>query len=145
MTAMLARLSRSAEVELTTPLYPNGNALVWVAREPALSSLDAVTAAIESLASAEVHDRLPTPEERAELAGVVVMAKSTGVAGFTGPEIHEARTAKDRTLSVLWLVGAVDAPTNHGDLHPTAYPVTLDAIASFVARLDQAGTMSRAA
>jgi CheY-like chemotaxis protein/HD-like signal output (HDOD) protein len=144
MTAMLARLSRAAEVELTTPLYPGGNARVWVARESALSTLDAVTAAFESLARAEVHDRLPTREESSALQGVAVLARGTAAAGLTGPEIRQARTSGGRTLPVLWLVGAVDAPINQDDLRPLTYPVTLETIASFAAGLET-GAAARAA
>ena len=136
LTAMLGRLSRAAEAELTTPLYRRTNVRVWVARDPALSSFDPVTAAVSSLAHhVDVQDRLPTPEEAARVAGIVVVARTAAVAGFTSIEIEAARNASAGSLPVLWLVGTADSPANDGDLRPVRYPAPLDTIAGFVSAL----------
>jgi CheY-like chemotaxis protein/HD-like signal output (HDOD) protein len=135
LTAMLARLSRSAEAELTKPLYPRGNASLWVARDPALSAFDSVTAALTSLAEVDVHDRLPRSDEAADVAAIVVIARSMRVAGFTGADIRNVRSIGDATLPVLWLVGTTDDATDYGDMQPVQYPVALEVLAAFTAKL----------
>ena len=137
---MLARLSRSAEAELTRPLYPRSTATLWVARDTALSAFDPVTAALTSFAHVDVHDRLPLGEEAAGVSALVVISRSMGVAGFTGPEVRKARTAGGATLPVLWLVGAADDATEYGDLRAIPCPVSLDVLASFIATLDGVAT-----
>jgi CheY-like chemotaxis protein/HD-like signal output (HDOD) protein len=145
LTAMLARLSRAAELELTKPLYGQSGARVWVARDPAFSPLDPLAAAVASLARAEVHDALPTSDEAAAIDGVVVIARNIGVAGFTDAEIHASRTIRGRTLPALWLVGTIDGHADFTDLRPLTYPVTLDALASFVSQLAPSAATARAA
>lgn len=137
LTAMLARLTPRDEAELMAPLYPHKSVRVWLAREKTWSSFDPVAAALEALSDVTVQNRLPDPSEAAECAGIVVVSRTAGTAGFTGAEIARAAQRDNRSCPVLWLAGSVDGagPLGTAGLTPSLWPVPLATLAEFVARL----------
>ena len=137
LTAMLARLSVKDEAELMAPLYPASRSRVLLVRDPSLSTFDPIEAALECLCEVAVRPSLPAREEVAELAGAVVVARSTSAAGFTAAEI--AKSLGD-AVPVLWLAGRIDsgpAPANPPPFPtPTPCPVSISRLAEFVQSLN---------
>jgi CheY-like chemotaxis protein/HD-like signal output (HDOD) protein len=138
MTAMLARLSAREEAELMTAPYPKRPVRLWLARDPAFSKFDPIAAVLDSLAETTVSDKLPRLAELAGYQGVVVVARGTGAAGFTAPEIADCLKTEAAPLPALWLAGRMEgsAPPDAA-LTPLLWPVPLGRIAEFVQGLGQ--------
>jgi HD-like signal output (HDOD) protein/DNA-binding NarL/FixJ family response regulator len=138
-TSMLARLDNGDARRLTEPLYPRGEATVWLAREGGLSAFDPVAAALGSLGSVRVSDRLPHPDEAAECDGLVVLARSALAAGLDGPAVSRAAALPGRSgepIATLWLAGA-RLPEESGRapsaVKPRTWPIEIGELAEFVA------------
>lgn len=133
-TSSLARLSGDDEAKLMVPLYPSSAVRVWVARDPALSSFDPVTAALQAMAEElMVHPALPSPEELGECDAVVILADNASVAGFTRRDVDRLRSASSNPPHILWLVGHgtyLKTPMGPG---PSLWPITLRQLGEFVA------------
>jgi CheY-like chemotaxis protein/HD-like signal output (HDOD) protein len=117
MTAMLARLSPKEEASLLAPPYSKRPGSICLVRDPSLSAFDPIHAALESIIEVAVREAMPAGAELEGYSGVVVLARSTSVAGLTATEI----TAANRTRPVLWLTGRID----EGSVPPTSVPPIL--------------------
>jgi HD-like signal output (HDOD) protein/CheY-like chemotaxis protein len=137
MTAVYAQLSFKQMQKLVEPVYPRSTSRVFVAREGSISSFDPITAALESLAETVVGAHIPPAEDLAKFNGLVVLTRTSAVAGFTAFDIKEA--AGDR-IPVLWLAGVLDkAASTAGDTHSALlWPIALCDLASFVRGLPAA-------
>jgi two-component system phosphate regulon response regulator PhoB len=149
-TGVLARLSAAEAEEVMKPPFQRTALRVWVAREPSLSSLDPLTAALGSMASeVTAHDRLPGGPDAADADALVVLAPSDLTAGFTAPDIAKSLEAAGRPLPVLWLVARATCPFAPKLAQPvpapTRFPVTLERLATFVATASQGGATAAAA
>lgn len=145
LTAVLGRLDTRDSADLLRPLYPKRPVRVWVARERTLSALDPITAALQSMAAADVHDRLPGAEDVLPThRGLIVVAPTDRARGFTADDIAtSAGAAAVRglpPLPVLWIVRrteGVPTSTVRGGLEPPRLaPVTLESVDRFTAALD---------
>jgi HD-like signal output (HDOD) protein len=138
LTAMLARLKPSEEAELIKPIYPKGETKIWLARDPALSGYDPVQAALSSLATVQVHPRLPTSTEVRSIGALMVLGAKDTTAGFCEPDL---RKVKSGAVPVLWAVGTIEVGAPTGSLRPQSWPVSLEQIVEFIdgrARVKQA-------
>jgi HD-like signal output (HDOD) protein/CheY-like chemotaxis protein len=151
LTSMLARLDNGDARRLTEPLYPRGEATVWLAREAGLSTFDPVAAALGSLGTVQVSDRLPHPHEAAECDGLVVLARSALAAGLDGPAVSRAAALPGRSgdpIATLWLAGmrlpdeSGRAPTT---VKPRTWPIEIGELAEFVTGCVGRGVTARAA
>jgi HD-like signal output (HDOD) protein/DNA-binding NarL/FixJ family response regulator len=149
-TAVLARLSDEEAKAVMKSTYERTPVRLCVVREAALTTLDPVTAALESMAEVKVVSRL------ADLGdggwdGVVLMAPSDLTAGFTAPEVLAAAPAALRGGSsdaprVLWLVGRINGMVQRGAaVVPQRWPIALDDLARFVRGCDARGSAPTAA
>jgi hypothetical protein len=114
---MLARLSPKEEASLLAPPYSKRPGSICLVRDPSLSAFDPIHAALESIIEVAVREAMPAGAELEGYSGVVVLARSTSVAGLTATEI----TAANRTRPVLWLTGRID----EGSVPPTSVPPIL--------------------
>lgn len=132
--ALTALLSRGNEVSATKPLLERGRAKVWLVREPGLSKLDPMEAALESLSDVRVTNRLPIGEQMADIKALVVAGASSG--GGTAQNLSAFRASCKKNLPILWLVcqneiGSAQVESN--GLRPVGMPVSLEFLANFVA------------
>jgi len=151
LTSMLARLDNGDARRLTEPLYPRGEATVWLAREAGLSTFDPVAAALGSLGTVQVSDRLPHPHEAAECDGLVVLARSALAAGLDGPAVSRAAALPGRSgdpIATLWLAG-MRLPDESGRaptvVKPRTWPIEIGELAEFVTECLGQGLTARAA
>jgi CheY-like chemotaxis protein/HD-like signal output (HDOD) protein len=132
LTGSLARLSTQEEAECMKPLYPAAPTKIWVAHDRALSEFDPVVAALSSLATVDLHDRLPL--EARECSGhqaLVVIARSENATGF-----RQSALCTDRQPSLQCLnIYSKTSPTMPDSPPPAATSITLAALAEFVASL----------
>lgn len=101
LTVALARLSRADESKLLAPMFKNYSARIWIARDRGVSEFDPVGLAVASLTKATVESRLPTQQEIADSAGLVVIASSNGVTGMCKQDIEAAVAKSNKAISVL--------------------------------------------
>lgn len=134
MTAMLARLTAEDEAKLLVPLYPVQEVRLWLARDPALSTFDPVTTALQSMARVTARSALPDVNALRDYDGLVVLARNASVAGFTGRDIATVSSARsDKSPRVLWLVGRMDpADATPAGACPAPWPISLSQLARFV-------------
>jgi hypothetical protein len=143
-TGVLARLSDEEAKAVMKSTYERSPVRLCVVREQALTTLDPVTAALESMAEVKVVSRLADLES-GKWDGVVVMAPSDLTAGFTAPEVIAAAPAADAPR-VLWLVGRINGMVQRGTpVVPQRWPVSLDDLARFVRGCEQRGSAPAAA
>jgi len=138
-TGVLARLSPAEAEEVMKPPFGRSDAKLWVVREPSLSTLDPVTAALESLAHVTPRERLPEAGDADGIDGLVVLAPSDLTAGYTAPDITRALVAMGKPMPVLWLVARATfsspAPAARGRPQapaPVRWPVAIERLAGFV-------------
>jgi HD-like signal output (HDOD) protein/CheY-like chemotaxis protein len=139
-TLLLARLPRSAERELTAPLFPRGKARILLARDPAISGFDPISSFLQVIAHARVQERLPSVSEIAEFDRVVVLTKGTDSGKFSVDEMKKLSALKPCFWAVLKDDGTVPAGY---PLQPRECPVNAVDLASFVGV--DAGGVSKAA
>jgi HD-like signal output (HDOD) protein len=149
LTLLMARLSRSEEAELAKPLLPRYETKVWLARDPAFSSLCPIAAALGAMASVDVHERLPKPDELGNYRGLVVVSAQNNTSGFTAAEIQAAATKlTEPKRQVLWITGKLEStpPNKSPDdeqsiggnqplIAPVPWPISLDRLNEFVGKL----------
>ena len=132
LTATLSGFSQKQQAEAMASPFPRKPVRIWLARNPELSSLDPLEAALELLADVTPRDVLPGAGEAAEYQAIVVMAHNASAPGFTPAELKKsANRPNGEPLPVLWLVGKID-----GDpcgAVPSAWPIPLAKLADFVA------------
>jgi two-component system chemotaxis response regulator CheY len=134
LTATLSGFSEKQQAEVMTAPFPRKPVRVWLARDPALSSLDPVEATLELLAEVTTRDVMPSASEVAEHQAIVIIARSTSASGFTPAELKKAANRPNgEPLPILWLVGKID-----GDpcgAVPSLWPIPLAKLAEFVAAI----------
>jgi HD-like signal output (HDOD) protein len=132
LTATLSRFSQKQQAEVMTAPYARRAVRIWLARDPLLSSLDPVEAALELLAQVTPRDALPNEREAAEHQAIVVMAHSTSASGFDATRLHNAAARPNgKPLPILWLVGRIDGALC--DPIPSLWPIPVAKLAEFVA------------
>jgi two-component system chemotaxis response regulator CheY len=128
-TLMLARLPRSAERELTAPAFPRADARVLVARDPAFSEFDPISALVQSIADVHVQGRLPSMTEAAEFDRVVVLSRSPGSAQFSIEDLRKLSALRP----CFWAVSKNDGTVPAGyPVQPRECPLDAADLASFV-------------
>jgi hypothetical protein len=132
LTATLSRFSERQQAEVMAAPFPRKPVRVWLARDPTLSSLDPMEAALELLADVTPCDVLPGMGEAAEYQAIVAVASSTSASGFTAAELKKADSAPSgEPLPILCVVETVD-----GDFCGTRqspWPIPLAKLAEFIA------------
>lgn len=132
LTATLSRFSEKQQAEVMVPLFPKQPVRLWLARDPSLSSLDPLEAALEFQTDVTTRNRLPGTGEAAEYEAIVVMARTNLVSGFTHAEIKRAAARPNREpISAFRIAGRVDEESN--GLVPSTWPISLAQLAEFVA------------
>jgi hypothetical protein len=134
--ALTALLSQISDPNLTAPLFPQTKSTIWLARETGLSKLDPIEVALGALAKkVECRNRLPKPEEMANVKGIVIEAMDAYVGPFTHQNIAVFKAATGKDLpAILWLVHQCEGSAVPAEQEPKAIimPVGLEAIARFV-------------
>jgi two-component system chemotaxis response regulator CheY len=131
LTATLSRFSQKQQAEVMTAPYPQRRVRVWLARDPALSSLDPLESALELLAEVTPHKALPGAHEAAGYQAIVAVAHNTSVLGFTAADVKAAATRPNgEALPILWLVGHIDG--EQSGAAPSAWPIPLAKLAEFI-------------
>lgn len=133
LTASLARLSER-ELAASTAVRRRP-CRVWLARHGAYSQFDPVAAALSLYANVEISDKLPTPAALSGFAGVVVVAASAAVQGFTANQIAELRT-HSAGIPLLWLTAGAGDNRQAASNGPTPWPATLGQLKAFVDTLE---------
>jgi HD-like signal output (HDOD) protein/CheY-like chemotaxis protein len=133
--ALTMLLSQISDPNLTAPLFPPAKSTIWLAREPALSKLDPVEVALESLAKIQSKNRLPTPEEAGTVKAIVIEATDAFMGPFASQNIAAFKAGCKTALPILWLVHQCEGSVTPSDQQPqpTLMPVPLDVVAKFVA------------
>ena len=136
LTGMLARLVPDELGRLLQPLHPKTAAKVFIARHPALSAWDPLTAALQIM-SQEVTllDRLPTPAESSDHTHLAIFAPSPTAKGFDASAVDVA-SAPFTPATTLWAVCSTDTrekPNTPSRLSPVLLPMTLDRLGEFLA------------
>ena len=136
-TVTLAGLSRADQVKLVDPMFKPLAARIWIARHPGVSEFDAIEIAIGSLATVEVHPRLPAVAESASIDGIVVLAPSPETTGFTAADILAAVTGVKRAGKTIDQIALACEPCRGAQIGPVAWrsAVSLGDLAGFVERL----------
>jgi hypothetical protein len=140
LTVALAKLSRSDEAKLLAPMFKPQTAKCWIARDPRICEVDPIGMALESLAKASIYNRLPTNQEIGEIDGLLIVASSTKVAGFSGLEIEalcKQIRAAGRTLPVLAVTCGEPSAGNQADETSWRASVTLSELAAFMEKPDK--------
>lgn len=148
LTSMLARLPAAEEARLTAPLFSTTKLKVWLARDPSLSTLDPIAAALGLLTDVRVEQRLPAGvADWAESEALVVCCRTTTSRGFGRSDIERSIQATGQQVPLLWLVAHAEA--EHGSegktprcLTPMRWPVPLKLLADFVLSASAAGSAS---
>jgi HD-like signal output (HDOD) protein len=149
LTLLMARLSRNEEAELAKPLLPRRDAKIWLARDPAFSTLCPVAAALGAMASVDVHERLPKADELANYRGLVVVGAQQSTSNFAAADIQAAATKlPEPKRQVLWITEKLEPtrPNNSSDgvtstsanqpiIAPARWPISLDRLNEFVGKL----------
>lgn len=143
LTGMLARLAPGDEAELMAPLFAITKARIYLARDPGLSSLDPVAAALEALAQVQVQNALPPSKAPDTWDGLVVLARSADTAGFDEPSIARAM-GEVPAERVLWLVQSPGKNPTGQPFRPVQCPVSLSRLAEFSGRAAKARASRRA-
>jgi CheY-like chemotaxis protein len=140
LTVTLAKLSRNEEAKLLAPMFKPQTVKCWIARDPRVSELDPVGMALESLTKVSINNRLPANQEIEEMGGLLVVASSTNVAGFSRAEIdgvNKKVQAAGRTLPVLAVTcGELSAEHQAGEISWRT-SVTLSELATFLGNPDK--------
>jgi HD-like signal output (HDOD) protein/DNA-binding response OmpR family regulator len=126
LTAILSRLNSADQAELLKPPFKKTDAKVWLARNCIYATVDPVATALGEIANVEVHDRLPTPAERAVFGCVAIEGGNRNTPGWSLPDIEKMREA-DMKLPVLWLVNETLEGPGSGPLEP-ANAITMETI-----------------
>jgi HD-like signal output (HDOD) protein/DNA-binding NarL/FixJ family response regulator len=136
-TVTLAGLSRSDQAKLLVPMFKVSEAKVWVARHAGISEFDPIGIALESMAKAEVHPRLPTPDDVKNVDGVVIVAPSPDTPGFTATEITAALRQHQRSEGLLPLLAIACEPQRGDLISPIAWRsvMSLSQLAGFIESL----------
>jgi HD-like signal output (HDOD) protein len=137
VTATFGDLSAEERAALTR--VPGARAVrIWLARDPSLAIFDPLETALAGLCEVTVQNRLPNPVEAAECKAVIVAARHPMVAGFTVREITSFCVKPDgMRIPVRWFVGRTSdaAASQAGQVSPIPWPISLRALADFVAQL----------
>jgi CheY-like chemotaxis protein/HD-like signal output (HDOD) protein len=106
----LPRLSRADEEKIHGQMFKRHSTRVWVARDPRISEFDPIGLAMQSLAKAEIYQRLPTAAEAEEIDRLVVITVSANTPGLGWRDIESA-LAKTRAAgkSIPAIAFAADA------------------------------------
>ena len=99
LTSSLAGLSAREQEQAIEPLFPKRSTRVWLAREPAMSAFDPISAALSSLAEVTVENRLPGDAELASHEGLAIVCRTDAAPGFSRREVE--RLIASRPLPVL--------------------------------------------
>jgi hypothetical protein len=130
VTDTLARLAPKPDAPPAQPLLPRIEKRIWLARDKAYCAFDPIAAALESLASVQVSDRLPTAAEMGGIDGLVVATHL--VAGCKAISETDIRAAAKKTPPVLWVAQEKKAAQPQG---PVAFPISLWDLQQFIAKL----------
>jgi HD-like signal output (HDOD) protein/CheY-like chemotaxis protein len=132
LTATLSRFTDKQQAEVMVTPFPEQPVRVWLARDPSLSSLDPLEAALAFQTNVITRNCLPSTGEAAEYEAIVVMTRNTSASGFTWAALKKALARPDREpVPALWLVGRVDGEL--GGIIPYLWPISLAKLAEFVA------------
>lgn len=130
-TAILARLTHSAERELAAPVFPRAETRVLLVRDSEISSFNPVSAFLHEVADVRVQDRLPSMPEAAQVDCLVVLSNGTSGVTFSIEEIAKLSALSPCFWAVSKIGGVIpdDCP-----VQPRACPVNAVDLASFVRR-----------
>jgi hypothetical protein len=132
--AMTAILSRAEDSSVLKPMFSSTNNKIGLARDPALSKLDPIEAALECLGQLQVKNRLPSPEEAAGINAIIVEAQSASATGFSAQALSALKSGAKK-LSIFWLVQHGDknsAPSDPRLPQPTPMPIQLEVLAKSI-------------
>jgi hypothetical protein len=132
LTMLLAQIN---DPNINKPMFPAGKSSIWLARETGLSRLDPVEVALESMASVQVKNRLPSPEEAKGVKAIVIEAQDASMGAFTPPNIAAINAGLKKPIPMLWLVHQCEMsikPADENALKPTPMPAPLETLAKFL-------------
>jgi CheY-like chemotaxis protein len=132
LTVTLSRFSEKQQAEVMVTPFPKQPVRVWLGRDPSLSSLDPLEAALKFQTDVTTRNCLPSAGEAADYEAIVMMARTNSVSGFTQAELQRAAIRPNReSIPALWIVGRVDEKLS--GIVPSPWPISLASLAEFVA------------
>lgn len=140
LTVSLARLSRSDEAKLTTPMFKSKQSTIWLARERSVSKFDPIETMLKSVANVRTCDRLPAAADFAEIQGLVVVVSTIPSANFPQLEIESlAAASRQAGKNLPFLTVGCEA---EGEQNTS---LALSELGSFIEKLEESDPVQRAA
>jgi two-component system chemotaxis response regulator CheY len=133
VTRMLSGASGPLEAALNKPLLSPADAVIWYSRHPGFAALDPLESALSTLCTVQTYDRLPQPDELANVHALIIASCNPPPKASELPRVA-SRSGKRLPLLFLTPGAPIQEDTPPADAEIVQYPLSLARIKSFLSK-----------